>query len=893
MLSKIVKKYHLNLGEYKFSPVIQASIGISMSYIESINDEKVNNPFLFCFPDKKNAAVWLSVGILTNYFLEDYIYTDNQQFIDFLQNGDMVEYHGAVVKIVSRSNEEIRVRFKKGTEIKIAKKFFSYLNKTNKTALNTFSYYQGQKNKRKNDRNAISKILESEEDIIINKNRLKSKVLLIAGRGDTGILRKILAETKIYKESLSDVFLEGGNLILRPTLEPYKEIAIQKQELQDFIDHLKKLISHKKISQELRDELYLLYSLIEKSGIITSDIEDMFFSIVETQGSDNFSKNSLHFLKDRFPGGQDVLSENLRAVIINDLDQLYDYKNTIEAFLKKKIPIILISDRVINDRNHLTYYKNLIETFPNLLRLNWDRNKINFLLKSNQKIYKIYIDADLWNMCYRFASQKIRLEVYPDYSSLDEKMLKLQKTIKQLDGFEVLKKAYYDFLYPALYLLKNSKSESPVIDEILEGFDLVFKEIESSLDNDTKNIIYDIITNIKEFNTNSKLIEGVNIFSQRMTYSKNNQICIPIGMQDSYLPSCDVNEITYTGFPYNEYFEKYLSKSVNEYFIPKIKILCWPIEGKATYNYIYSRLCAGYFTDLLHEDTLLPNEILLKEEPDWEKEIKDYFERIELQENKEIIDSDGLDYNILGFSKLKFTGYSSNNNSANDLEECNIIDFSDGSFMFLPKDSKILSEVENNAGKHVYKKCCFKELHIGARIFRYVKDRKTNLKIAAKIPEVSTKWNELDIWRTALEGLLNSHNQDYDLLSQTLQQCSINNSLNSNPTKLNIKRWVESEMIMPDKSNVRTILIANGDSDIDEKLSLMLNAFSVVNSFLISLSSKIKGAIISHLKFTKSYESEFTISVLEEKIEVESRTVSNLIEANEYIPYHSTRKILK
>ena len=63
-LNRAIRKYYLNLGKYKFSPVIQLSTSISLDYAEAIENTNSSSPLVLTFPSKQNASLWLSCQFL-------------------------------------------------------------------------------------------------------------------------------------------------------------------------------------------------------------------------------------------------------------------------------------------------------------------------------------------------------------------------------------------------------------------------------------------------------------------------------------------------------------------------------------------------------------------------------------------------------------------------------------------------------------------------------------------------------------------------------------------------------------------------------------------------------------------------------------------------------------
>ncbi|MBK7425579.1 MAG: hypothetical protein IPI60_00325 [Saprospiraceae bacterium] len=69
LLDKYSAKYHLQLGDHKFSPLLTVTAGVSLEYCELIKDNiGLKEPLIFCFPEKKAGALWTSVSYFDQLF---------------------------------------------------------------------------------------------------------------------------------------------------------------------------------------------------------------------------------------------------------------------------------------------------------------------------------------------------------------------------------------------------------------------------------------------------------------------------------------------------------------------------------------------------------------------------------------------------------------------------------------------------------------------------------------------------------------------------------------------------------------------------------------------------------------------------------------------------------
>lgn len=172
LLNKLSKGYYLQLGDYKFSPVTKLTAGISLEYCKMIKENKcLKEPFVFCLPEKKAAALWTSISILTNYYLVDYVNIGEEGLA--VQAGEKVMIYGCVAQIERIQNGKYFLKFKGNAIFQLNDKIKSQLSRANQNrALNLHSRYNQKRQEAKNNRNPISKILYPNNEVFINQRNL-------------------------------------------------------------------------------------------------------------------------------------------------------------------------------------------------------------------------------------------------------------------------------------------------------------------------------------------------------------------------------------------------------------------------------------------------------------------------------------------------------------------------------------------------------------------------------------------------------------------------------------------------------------------------------------------------------------------------------------------------
>ncbi|HLF52567.1 hypothetical protein [Flavobacterium sp.] len=887
LLEFVGNKNHLKLGKYNFSPIMEASAGIALEYCKKIEkDKQESSPMFFCFPEKKGASLWTSIAILTNFFLEDYI--DNVVDGIVFKKFDKVKIYDCIAEIERITEDKIYLRFSDQGSIPINKKLKSQLSKVNSArVLSLTKRFFANHKEAKTKRNAISKILVPNDPETINQNNLDSKVLLIAGRGNIKEIQELLNNIIIYDEPLSKIYPEKKNLIISPDLKVYKDLFNIDKETQliKFKESLKMLEEY----VELEDVKLILKEFntkLHKEVQISLEFDIRFISFLNEYKSE-ISK--LEFLEKIYPGYQNSLPENLRAVVINDISQINDYPETIKGFLRRSIPVIFVSNRNVENTFEIDFYQRLFNNNPEYYRLNWNRKKIRALNKCSLDVK--YIDEELWTQCKRYARQKVKINISVK-NDLDTLAPKLLKQIRDLDGFEILQKAFYNYFYPALYALKNSIRTNDQIKDLILEFQMVFNEVKNT------GILQEIVQDFEkaiylayDFKDNTKCYDSdSNIFSNLLPTSSHNKMSIPVETIKVNIPTSNTENILFTGYPYNEYHGKYLLNSVCLDFIPNVKILCWPIEASLTMSYLKRRMKSGYFCDFLLDTFPMKTEYLLKTEIDFEAEI-DLFLNIDNSLHIENTQEANLDY----LHTFKYKGYGiPKDGEILSTVKCDIINFDDGSFMFLPKRSMILAQSEDNQGKTTIKETSFNELNIGCKIFKYKKDRSTYREISKHDKKIEDCFEKLENWKYALESIYKSSEKNLDTLEKLLAETKEKHNLTEgNPIRSSIQRWLfDDEIICPRSENLKIILLAAKVENFDQKLIELEKAFREVSSYTIGLSSNIKKNITNQLSSETSINENFIVKINENEIKVVSKTIASLDRNGIEIDYHNTRKIL-
>lgn len=890
LLEQARKKYHLNLGEEQFSPIIELSVALSLSYFNANLGENKKAPLILSFPDKNNASTWLSVSLLINFFFEDYVNQVDLQEVSTFKKHDKVEIFGTVAEIESIVNNKILLRFSDQGSIPVTK-YISQINRSTKKTLNKYHLYASKKKEFKVNRNSISKILEPNDPVFINQNYLKSTILLITGNNNARHLRELFDKKEIYGENLTDIFLENKNIIIRKNLEPYKNVfdsgisdkdALFKEVLIDFLTNSEDI--EEEIKNGLLESLHL-------DNYTNENFKLQFDSFLEFY---SLKYEGLSKIKNLYPGVREKVSANIKAVIINEIEQVELYRTTIQGFLRCNIPVVIVVDRDIKKSADLDFFKEFIDKWPEAFRFNWSRDKIK-KLATYCAPNSMFLDDELWKKCKHFSRQSIKItESKPE--KLDNLLIESQSLIGTLNEFENLQQDYYKYLHPAMYLFKNSYNKSPIVNEWAALFDSTFQRSKPFLNNMQQGLFQSIINFLRFNEVNIKgRYDSEFVFVNILKTGNVKSIFIPTEQAQIQLPRENLEKLIFTGYPYHEFSGSYLIDAVNFYFIPEIKINCWPKEAQTTYLYLKRRLIAGHFTDRLTDNMVFDSGFVISDNTEFDKEVNEVLQLVKITGNENVAETtQDQEQTLQAVDSLKYKRYTTKNHAQNQARvKCDIINFNDGSFLFLPKNSKVLTQVESDDLTTKVKTSLFSELEVGSRIFKYRKDRSDFRDLARNDNRVKKAFSELELWKTLLVELFNSSDKDLSKLESLLMQVKAKDALPGNPNRGNIHRWLyDPELIAPEIENIKIILLAARFADFDNRIKILKDSYSLVIGHIISQSSQIRRSILKKLENSRTIEEDFNLIISDVEIAIQSRLISKLENTDFEVEYINTRQIL-
>ena len=902
-IANLEKSYQLKIGDRELSPINKASLGIVLNYVSEVRKNGLRQPLIISYPAKKETSLYLAAGILMQFFMEDY---DNQIESRFeqlnLKDGDRITIFGEPTKWHKDNRIEITelVPSEFGRERKVSlhpipNSYLPYINRDSSRTSRIISkeILNRRLNELRINRKAIDRILGAEEKYGINTAILDSKMVLISGRGNMSVFQNTLKDLRIYNEPMSEIFSVGNNLLLEQSLEEYNSIFNgSDNEDSEFYRELFTQASQsykgssgrsllKELIQAVNDNMFRTSVFVEKYNQFLQELEesekDMFFN-----------------LNDYHPGITEDLPSNLKAVIINDIRQFDSFHTTVEKFISRGIPVIILTDRQFDFIRPLEFSSNIFNSEKKYLTLNWNKEKILELIPLGNP-HAGYFDQEIWRTAVCYARQKLSMRVF-SAGEIEDVFFSLPGEISSLQGFEQLKQAFWRYMYPAGFIIKNTSGRLMSIQVPVKKFSEVFEPVKLLLGERTRLLIdkaIDLYTkfiyNPKSWNAEKPLYTqkiGIGDIHYEIPHS-NHEFRKVRRIKEGMEALC------FPGFPYNEKSNRLLADAVSRYFVSDLTLLVWNKECATTKNYLKKILLAGYFLDNLDISLGFPQHLLLADSEKVNAEVDSYLPLCSSsfapdEESKLNSFFDTVSY----LRHSKYALHADNNNGFS--VKCNIIHLDRSEFIYLPYTSKILARTELASGETGLKQSVFEELSVGQTVYQYHTKRSDLRSFARADESLEQAFKDLEIWKRCLLDAYSLANNHTGHLESYLTSQKQNYGLSGNPSRGNIQRWLfDDDLISPEEDNLRIILHGGCCMNIDNAVEKTIKAAGLVKSFSISISAQIKRLIAGRVgKKGQNNDHEFTISIEGISVKVSSRTIEGLERNDVLIDYSYTRKII-
>lgn len=888
LLNHYENKIYFNC-EDKFSPVTTISVGLALDYCVKIVSDKIDmKPLVISYPLKHLGSLWLSTGLLMKYFSDDYCFSSEEHYKNLnLKAGDKIEIFSAIAKIIGFKEGYPILKFKDVNGVYLNKKYLNNINKcpANKKSLNLHNLYAKNRKRLVGNLNAISRLLGANN--VVNSNILNSKIFLISGRGQTKPILEGLHNNVIYDEPLSKILKIDENLIIKSSLDCLKPYFEKKDEskFDDYMIYFKAILDS--IEKTDDSNLDILIKCVNEDRIYSKIFKNALDNIDDTI----FGDGELNWLQEEFPGIKENLDFTPQAVIINGIEQLENFKGTVEGLLNNKVPVIIITDKNTVNKGYLGTEQILNVNFPDSYQLNWNKRKIESI-KDNGK----YIDNKLWASCLNYCSQTINFKNCINEKENDFYDFRKLILSDELENHVSLRNSYWKYMEPAFAMYKNnSGSASENFAKLFNKFFEAYKPLKDYIPPNVLEKIEQYIYNIKgasEVKNIKEIGDHIFFFRQKVIID-NDKFHIPDTRQRD---SNSSYTISFSGYPLNEQRDGYFRKSVFEDLIPEIIFHGWEVESSRTYNYLVKEIKSTWISDSI--ESLLPNRLSLNDDNKLDHELN---ERFKLENLPQIaipeieIETIGAEERKLG--DLRFSSLKNSEGIGNQyLVKVNIINFSDQTYYLVPhatrRSTKFLIRRDENKVVSVG----FDDLETEDFFFDYKIDKGFILDINRHNQTYAQTFQYLDFWRDCLHKIFFRNGNNIEKTKADLLQVKQRLNLNkANPSESNIKRWLfDTNMYAPIGDNLKMILSALLKTKIDFELKQVVNSQREAMKLTRDLKGKFKTKVERKIaKKDTLEESSFVIQTDGMAIPVQTKIIASLETRNDLeIEYSNTHKII-
>ncbi len=919
-LNSAKKRFFLTLGKYTFSPILQSSVALALDYSEDLKNGGKKEPLTISFPSKGgSAALWISVQYLINLFFENYFYQSENRIKELgLKRGDKIDIFSttAIFQGIDNKTGKLIISFADGVLAFSAFRNSQFINLARKNMVNNYKHYCKKKESFINKRKALTLILGL--DLNPNFEALHSKVILISGRGKAGLFKNILKELIVYDESLADTILLDKNLLIFPDFNCFEGLVSPDLDKNTdfFIKAVQSILQFQIDNDEvtnLKEDILKSIDSSLKTELFVDTYQKLVNLLLETDSFESIGIKLQNLLK-YHPGIEQGLLNNLSAVIINEVQFLNEYPETIQYLLNLNIPVIVIGDRVISEFKELDVYKTVFnsEEFKNSYRFIWEQDKIKHLSLEYDDGSK-YIDHNINNLALQSSVQKVEIIEFGK-NRFDNifSFFESRTFLDELAEYELLQKGFYQLLRPTLYMIKNSLEGSNGCNYIkhIESFENIFKESSSGL---TDSIIYRVQKELCELKSYCLASNQPKEFEASISDLFFQDICIeedghtiPYALNSDKVShyNCindDLKSITFTGYPYREYYFKHIEGSVFTKILPSVKILLNECESAITKGFLFRKFKFGFFIEKYPDSISHLDNQRIKTTEQIHSKLKQLFIEEKSNNNEEI---ENIVDEFDGFERmLNDIRYSEYNGSSKYSEEngryllnCNVLHCENAKYLFLPHKWKILLLKESHTGVFNSLDCRINDIAVGNIAVVVNVSRKSISKYLEKSGSVSIYLQTLDIWKNILYEEY-AKNNDINKLVKNLHHANVENNLSGRPEIYNILRWLHDEMILaPAFENLEMILaLKYPKEDIELKAKEILGAKRIILNAKNRLDRAVKDKLSRIITVSnKDLEDNFQIEVEGIQVKVQKAGIIGVEKRKDLlIEYHSTMKFYK
>ena len=921
-LNSAKSRFYLNLGKREFSPVIQASTAIALDYSREVQNTGIIQPLIITYPSKESAVLWMAVQYMVNEFFNNYIYQSENRIKELnLKSGDKIDIFSttAVFKRIDTSSNKLVMSFSDGVEAHAAMQNVQFINLARKKMVNKYVQYRKKKKDFLGKRKALTQILSL--DLNPNFGALTSKVVLVSGRGKAGLFRRQLKETLVYGEPLSETILLDRNLLISPDFECFSGGVYSGSEknAEFFCKAVKQSLAS--FSTEDSDVQLAVNSCLDllDSSLKTKRFVDSYESLyghLSSESKYHSISNRLQHLYKYHPGIEDDLINDVSAVFVNDLQLFFENPNTIKYLLGHKIPVYVISDRVISEFKDLDIYTKIFEneSFKDVYRFNWDKNKISSLELELDNGAK-FIDHMNNNSFCRFVDQRIEIKELP-FNEFDQvfNSIESRRFLSSLGDHELLQKAYYQILRPLLYSIKNSvdRPDSVKLINALEVFNQCFESSSSGLNEAVKESISESLTKLKSYilsgaqpkeyleNTDDLLFQDISV--------DDTNFLIPIESEGhGHVHHNDVcsesDKIVFIGYPYREYSFKFIDQSIFKKLIPSVEFVLNQCEANVTANFLRRKISLGYYLERYPDCIDELNRYKIGNEEDLNGLLNEAITFSKESIHDEVIKEESTvafeEFEKM-LNELRYAGFKGSSDpgqsSGQYLLSSNVLHFENGSYVFMPQGWRILTVKESITGGVESRSCKIDDVAVGDVAVIINVSRKSITKYLEGSRAMLSHLEKLDSWRNILKEYRDQFDDVSELVS-LLDTINQRMELGGSAENYNVLRWLHDEMMLaPAYENLKMVLgLQYPKEELADRAKSILAAKNLILKAKNRLDRAVRDKIAEMIGDSHtSLEDSFKIEVQGIEVRGKKNEIVGIEKRSDLkIEYHSTMKFLK
>ncbi|MCX2476085.1 hypothetical protein OQZ33_17255 [Pedobacter sp. MC2016-05] len=885
LYQEINKKLHLSFGEMQLSPLTALSVSLVFEHIENFPTVQQRRPLFMSFPTKEGIVALLPAIVLINLFFEDYIYRSDQIEQDLaLKRGDLIEIFQTAAVFNKMDADTLELSFSDGGQYKFNRRYVNFIHKTKKKQPNTHKLFNEKRSRFLRNPDSLSRILEPNGKMTVPKASLKSKLMIVAGRGNMGKIKHSLSTYKIFDEPLDGILSGNGNLIIKQDLEEFIGLASGQDEKaeQKFFTFFSLVVS--RLSEEELEDcqgLDEIRSSIANGRTTHTDFRELFADFLDGLDHEGDLFNRFSALTKHLPVADNSLPADLKAIFICEVKLYESYEHTIAYFIKKGIPVICLVDKLIETKEELDFFSQFFASRPDSIRLNWSREIISLIEVDNGQTR--YLDQQFWSFAKRYAHQRVELKVYDD-NGLEEIFDAASAVIAQLDGHEILINSFRKWLFPAWYIVKNSFGANLPPLSLLDAFD---NAISASLHTVPREL-RELSSALRDFTFNQKQAGCSHLYVQQVLVPDKGMFTIPAGTFYMPVPTDEkfASAICFSGFPYKEPSHRPLWRAVFETLVPVVHIALWSKEGQLTHSYLRSRIVKSEMPANLDLGSKLQERIFTVDVGSAASGERIFYSVPETHQAElpldflaEKLETDHSHARYIGTSQQ---GYQL---------ACNILYF-EQEVMYVPHQGKLYRLMDDGYGNFRLKIAGFDELSKGSQIVLFNLTRHDIRTYAKSDPRHQGNFELVDTWRELLWHAFEQNDGDLSKLLSSMEDLSRVKDGMGSPTRHNLQRWLyDDDMIAPESDNLSLIFLCAGEKGETADITSIAEAARTLRSASKSISSEVKRHVLQSINSRGEMPDSF-VQVHGISVKVVLREIIGLEKSDVLVNYLDTRKIL-